>query len=52
MQRDQDRHLLKQPQLFRRVGQDKFAPVDKLDPGEDIYYWDEKSQQIVLKKPE
>lgn len=50
MQRDRDRHLLKQPQLFRRVGQDKFAPVDKLDPGEDIYYWDEKSHRIVLKE--
>lgn len=50
MQRDRDRHLLKQPQLFRRVGQDKFAPVDKLDSDEDIYYWDEKSHRIVLKK--
>ncbi len=52
MQRDRNRHLLKQPQLFRRVGQDKFAPVDKLDSNEEVYYWDEKSKQIVLKKPE
>lgn len=52
MQRDRDRHLLKQPQLFRRVGQDRFIPVDRLDPNEDIYYWDEESQQIVLKKSE
>lgn len=50
MQRNRDRHLLKQLQLFRRVGQNKFAPVDKLDPGEDIYYWDEKSHRIVLKE--
>lgn len=50
MQRDRNRHLLKQPQLFRRVGQDRFIPVDRLDPNEDVYYWDEESQQIVLKK--
>lgn len=50
MQRDRDRHLLKQPQLFRRIGPDKYVPVDKLDPDEDTYYWDENTQQIVLKE--
>lgn len=42
--------MLKQPQLFRRIGPDKYVPVDKLDPDEDAYYWNEKAQQIVLKK--
>lgn len=52
MQEDRNRYLLKQPQLFRKIGPNKYIPVCEVDTDEDTYYWDEDSQRIVLKKSE
>ena len=51
MQRDRNRHLLKKPQLFRKIGPNKYIPVYDMNTDENVYYWDEDSQRIVLKKP-
>lgn len=41
---------MKMPQLYIRVGKDRFAPVDKPVKGEDTYAWDDKIKRIVLYK--
>lgn len=38
---------LRQAQLFIKVGQDKFAPVDRVVPGVRMYVWDDDQQRIV-----
>lgn len=40
-------HLLKMPQLFIRVGRNQYAPVDKPQPGQALYVWDDKLHKIV-----
>jgi hypothetical protein len=47
MQRDRGKHLLKKPQLFVKVGRDKFALVDKPEPNQQIYVWSEEKQCII-----
>lgn len=39
---------MKMPQLFVRVGPDKFVPVEHPREGEDIYEWDSNLGRIVL----
>lgn len=40
-------HLLKQPQLFVRVGRNRYVPVERPWPGYDLYVWDDELQRIV-----
>ena len=47
MRRDRCKHLLIQPQLFIRVGKDKYAMVDEIKPGEKLYIWDDEVKRIV-----
>lgn len=45
-------HLLSQPQLFVRVGKDKYVLTENPWPGEDVYVWDDALKKIVPKKEE
>lgn len=38
---------MKIPQLFVRIGKDKYLPVDTPKTEQDLYFWDEEKQQIV-----
>ena len=49
MQRNSHRHLLTHPQLFKRIGKDRFVILENPEPGIPVYIWDESKQRIVLK---
>lgn len=36
------------PQLFIKVGANRFIPVSQPENGKSLYYWDELRQQITL----
>lgn len=38
---------MKIPQLFVRIGKDKYLPVERPKTEQDLYFWDEEKQQIV-----
>ena len=38
---------MKLPQLFVRVGRNRFAPVDTGYDGKELYMWDDDKEQIV-----
>lgn len=42
--------MLKQPQLFVKIGPNKYVPVERPWPDHDIYVWDDSLQRIVLKE--
>ena len=39
------------PQLFVRVGRNRFAPVASVPVGKDAYMWDDELRQIVPAGP-
>lgn len=39
------------PQLFVRIGRNKFAPVYSMVEGEDLYMWDDDLKQIIPLDP-
>lgn len=46
----QDRNplaLLKQPQLFVKLGKNRYAPIEPPYPDKDLYMWDDLSKRIV-----
>ncbi len=38
---------MKQPQLFIRIGSDRYAPIEAPIEGEPLYAWDDESQRIL-----
>lgn len=40
------------PQLFIRLGKDRYAPVPDMIPNEVMYQWDEGQQRILPVKTE
>lgn len=38
---------MKQPQLFIRVGRDRYVPIYAPVKGVDLYAWDDSKQRIV-----
>ena len=38
---------MKIPQLFIRVGPNKFSPIQRPMSGKPLYFWDDSSQQIL-----
>lgn len=41
---------MKQPQLFMKIGPNKYVPVERPWPDHDIYAWDDSLQRIILKE--
>lgn len=42
--------MLKQPQLFVKIGPNQFVPVERPKPDRDVYAWDDTLQRIALKE--
>lgn len=42
---------MKQPQLFTRVGRDRYVPIYSLVDGVTLYAWDDEKQRIVPYAP-
>jgi hypothetical protein len=51
MQDDRCGHLLSQPQLFIRVGNDRYAIIDHPRFDVPMYVWSETEQHIVPYRP-
>lgn len=41
---------MKMPQLFIKIGADRYIPVDKPVPNTEMYIWDDDLKQIVPEK--
>lgn len=41
---------MKQPQLFMKIGPNKYVLVERPWPDHDIYVWDDSLQRIILKE--
>ena len=48
--KDWGKNMLKKPQIFMKVGPNKYVPVEQPWPNYDIYIWDDDLKQIILYK--